>query len=350
MDAFYASIEQRDRPHLRGRPVVVGGNPDTRGVVAASSYEARRYGIKSAMPTRTAVRLCAHVAIIPPDFPRYRRVSRQLHAVLSDYSSVIEPLSLDEAYLDVTDDPAGLGSATLTAREIRRRVAEELGLTCSVGVAPVKFVAKIASDHRKPDGLTVIKPHQVLPFIRPLPLTALWGVGPATLARLKDLDIETIGELADLDEAALVEHLGSRGRMLWRMAHGLDDRRVSADRVRKSRSAERTFDTDVTDRDRIMEALTGQSDQICRGLRDAQDLGRTVTLKVRFADFSTVTRSHTLPKPTDDAAVVLATAVELLERANPDAQAVRLIGVGLSNLLSEGEHASAQLVLPWPTR
>jgi len=348
MDAFYASIEQRDRPHLRGRPVAVGGSPEGRGVVAAASYEARRFGVRSAMPSRTAASLCPRLAFIPADFARYRRVSRQLHAILEDYSDLVEPLSLDEAYLDVSADKAGLGTAARAAAAIRRRVAEELRLTCSVGVAPLKFVAKIASDHRKPDGLTVVRPAEVLDFVRPLPARVLWGVGPSTLDRLRDLGIETVGELADTPEERLRLHLGSRGTLLWRMANGDDPRPVQPERVRRSRSAERTFEEDVTDVAELVGVLGEQADRIASGVREAGDRGRTVTLKVRYADFETVTRALTLPTSVDDPAALVDAAVTLLGRTEAGERPVRLVGLGLSRFDSEARAPGRQLPLPLP--
>ena len=348
MDAFYASIEQRDRPHLRGRPVAVGGRPETRGVVAAASYEARRFGVRSAMPSRVALRRCPDLAFLPPDFGRYRQVSRQLHDILDRFSDVIEPLALDEAYLDVTHDKAGLGSATAVAQAIRAAVRDTLHLTCSVGVAPVKFVAKIASDHHKPDGLTVIRPEQVLGFIRPLPVEALWGVGPATLDRLHVLGVRTVADLAALSEDRLTLALGSRGRLLWQLAQGEDPRPVQADRIRRSRSAERTFAEDVTDREVLLTVLRDQVEEVVASVKAAHDRGRTVTLKLRYADFTTVTRAMTLEAPTDQASAVLDAAVELLERTEAGERPVRLIGVGLSNFLSEpARGAESQLDLPW---
>ncbi len=344
MDAFYASIEQRDRPELRGRPLAVGGSPDGRGVVAAASYEARRFGVRSAMPSRTALRLCPELTFVRPDFARYRAASRQLHGVLADFSDVIEPLSLDEAYLDVTADKAGLGTAARAAARIRERVRADLGLTCSAGVAPLKFVAKIASDFRKPDGLTVVPPEAVLDFVRPLPIRKLWGVGPATLARLEALEVATIGDLADLPEERLVTELGSRGAFLWRLANGQDPRPVQAERIRKSRSAEHTFDSDVTDAEVLHATLEEQAARV-----GGAERGRTVTLKVRYSDFTTVTRAETLAEATDDPEVVLAVASRLLARTEAPGRPIRLIGVGLSGFTDEEPVAEgAQLELPLP--
>lgn len=347
MDAFYASIEQRDDPRLKGLPVVVGGSPESRGVVAAASYEARAFGIRSAMPMSRAVRLCVDLVIVPPDFARYREVSSQLRAIFEDYSDDIEPLSLDEAFLDVTENKAGLASATHVAEEIRRRVREELRLTCSAGVSSLKFVAKIASDFRKPDGLTVVPPDRVLAFIHPMPIRKLWGVGPATEKRLVDMGIRTIGDLAAVPALEAHRRFGRHGVALWHMAHGEDPRPVRADRVRKSRSAEETFAIDITDRTELERVMAEQARRVCRGM-GPELRGRTVTIKVRYADFTTITRSETLAEPTSDAAVVTEAAVRLLDKTEAGTRPVRLIGVGLANL--DPLQQSAQLELPLEPR
>ncbi len=315
--------------------------------MAAASYEARRYGVRSAMPSRRAARLCPELVFLPSDMGRYKQVSRKLRAILDDFSDQVEPLSLDEAYLDVTDDKAGLGSGTLAGRTIRQRVREELSLTCSVGVGPSKFVAKIASDHRKPDGLTVVRPHEVLDFIRPLAVRSLWGVGPATARKLEALGIERIGQLGDQPLEQLTLTLGSRAAQLWRMANGEDPRPVSGERPRRSRSAERTFEEDVTDRATLHAVLADQAERVCGGLTSDADRGRTVTLKLRYDDFTTVTRSETLPSPTRTSDEVLQAAIRLLDRTDAEHRPVRLIGVGLSNFVSEPRETVDQLRLPF---
>jgi DNA polymerase-4 len=343
MDAFYASVEQLDDPALRGRPVIVGGRPGGRGVVAAASYEARRFGVRSAMPTGRALRLCPEAVVMPPRFERYRELSGRLRAILDEHADEVEPLSLDEAYLDVTEDKACLGSATAAAERIRARVREELSLTCSAGVAPLKFVAKIASGHRKPDGLTVVAPGRVLAFIHPLPIERLWGVGPATAAAITArLEVRTIGELAALDPSRVVAALGPRGRALWGMAHGEDPRRVAPSRPRRSHGAERTFPEDVEDSGLLAERVRGLAERVCADLSAAP---RTVTVKVRYADFTTVTRSATLEEPTADARVVADVAVSLLERTEVGQRPVRLAGVSLSGFPGAAD-PSAQLALP----
>lgn len=347
MDAFYASVEQRDDPALRGRPVIVGGSPSGRGVVCAASYEARRFGVRSAMPAHRAARLCPDAVFLRPEFSRYKRVSQQLHAILLDFADSIEPLSLDEAYLDVTRDKAGLGSATLAAQVIRRRVRDELNLSCSAGVAPLKFVAKIASDHNKPDGLTVVGPGQVLDFIHPLPIERLWGVGPATGARLRErLGVQTIGELAALDPGVVQARLGSRSLYLWSMANGVDERPVRRRSRRKSCGAERTLSEDVEDTGRLRELLRELCERACDHLRDDSPPPRQLTVKVRYADFTTITRSTSLSRPTRDPRQLAPVAHELLDRTDAGLRPVRLVGVSLSGFEPTQRTAPEQLTLP----
>ncbi|MEQ1502974.1 MAG: DNA polymerase IV [Myxococcota bacterium] len=346
MDAFYASVEQRDRPHLRGLPVAVGGSPDGRGVISAASYEARAFGVRSAMATRTALRRCPELVLLPTDFARYRAVSQQLHAILSDFTDRVEPLSLDECYLDVTENRAGLPTATQVAKRIRERVRAELQLTCSIGVAPLKFVAKIASDHRKPDGLTVVPPDQVLAFVHPLPIERLWGIGPATATRLHREAIRTIGDLAALSEGAAATVLGRSGVDAWRMANGIDPREVRPDRGRRSRGQERTFPVDVTDREAVERELARQVRELCAELTGANERARTVTVKVRYDDFDTITRSRTLELPTRDPAVLVPIAAALLtERTDVGRRAIRLVGIGLTGL--DVPEDTGQLDLPF---
>ncbi|MEL6341497.1 MAG: DNA polymerase IV [Myxococcota bacterium] len=345
MDAFYASVEQRDAPALRGRPLAVGGPPERRGVVAAASYEARRYGVRSAMPMSRAVRLCPALVIVPPDFVRYKAVSNELRQILVDATDLVEPLSLDEAYLDVTENKLGLASGTAVAQHLRARVRETLGLTCSVGVAPLKFVAKIASDWNKPDGLTVIRPRDVLRFIHPLPVRRLWGVGPATEKRLAGLSIHTIGQLAAMGEAVAQASFGSHGVFLWQLSQGIDPRPVRPHRIRKSWSAEQTFAEDIIDLDILDAILADQAERIAHGLVHADTVGRTIRIKVRYADFTTVTRAATLSQPTADPGRIAVEASALLRRTDAGRLAVRLIGVGIAGL--EPDTEQAQLSLPF---
>jgi DNA polymerase-4 len=344
MDAFYASVEQRDRPHLRGKPVAVGGSPEGRGVVATASYEARRFGVRSAMSAARALRLCPELVLLPPDFPRYRSVSRQFMVILEDYADALEPLALDEAYLDVSSDPAGLGTAAVTARHIRQRVRDELGLTCSAGVSSLKFVAKIASGFRKPDGLTVVPPERVLDFVHPLPIEQLWGVGPASARRLREQGLTTIGSLASLGEGEVLTRLGRHGLAWWHMAHGVDPRGIGGRGPRKSRSAEHTFADDLVD----VDAMDAQLDHMLGRLLDAMDQAderaRTVTVKVRYADFETVTRSHSFPAPTRSREEVRPVVHTLLRASDAVIRPVRLLGLGFTAFerLDEGP----QLQLP----
>ncbi len=347
MDAFYASVEQRDRPHLRGRPLAVGGDGE-RAVVAAASYEARVHGVRSAMPMRTAQRLCPQLVVVPANFGRYRQVSRQLHEILVRTTHLVEPLSLDECYLDVTDNLLDLPSATHVAQWIRAQVRSELELTCSAGVASLKFVAKIASDQNKPDGLTVVPPHRVLDFIRPLPIERLWGVGPVTSKRLRARGLQTVAQLADLSEVQALTVVGKNGLFLWRMANGEDPRPVRPHRQRKSLGAEQTFREDRVDVETLVPVVRDQAATLTLRLERSGLHTRTVTLKLRYADFETITRSLSLPTPTSDPAEVADTAETLLrERTDAGTRPVRLVGVTLGNLGGEGQDPGGQLPLPF---
>ncbi|MCB9668448.1 MAG: DNA polymerase IV [Alphaproteobacteria bacterium] len=347
MDAFFAAVEQRDDPSLRGKPVVVGGTPDGRGVVCTASYEARKYGVRSAMSAAHAKRLCPHAIFVPGSFSRYREASAGMHAIFHDYTDLVEGVSLDEAYLDVTENKAGLAYAREVAVDIRRRIRAELGLTASAGVAPAKFVAKIASDHRKPDGLTVIPPDGVLNFLHPLPVRKLPGVGPSTAVRLQTLGLHTVGDLYRCDERDLVRRLGSRGAWLAGMARGEDPRRVVVSRERKSRGSERTFHEDVTHLDGVREHVVEQIRGLCEGLQRAGELARTVTLKVRYADFRTITRAATLDRPTAAPADVVPVVEGLLGRTDAGRTPIRLVGVTFSNFASEDAPVLEQLALPF---
>jgi DNA polymerase-4 len=332
MDCFYAAVHMRDDPSLSGQPVVVGGDPDARGVVAAASYEARRYGIHSAMPAAQARRLCPSTIFVRPDFARYRNESQAIFAIYRLFTPVIQPLSLDEAYLDLTGRLGTFGSATAAAHEIRRRVHEERRLTVSVGVAPNKLIAKIASDHDKPDGLTVVKPSQVLDFLAPLPVRRLHGVGPAGERVLHDLGITTVGELRRVSLDRLIARFGHWGRTLHAFARGEDEREVHTDHVRKSLSTERTFTADLRKADEIDRVLTDMAGEVADGLARRQLSACTVTVKARYPDFTTVTRSHTLPSPTASADVLVGCALELIRSTEARNRSVRLLGVGVSNL------------------
>ncbi len=334
MDAFYASVEQRDDPALRGRPVAVGGPAEGRGVVAASSYEARAFGVRSAMPMARARRLCPELVVVRPDFARYREASRQVMAILRSATPLVEPLSLDEAYLDVTDNLLGLPLARSVAEHLKARIRAEVGLTSSAGVAPNKFLAKIASGFRKPDGLTVIAPERVEAFLQRLPVEALWGVGPVTARKLHALGITRLTDLRSADRAALAAAVGSLADWLLRLADGDDPRPVVAEREPKSVSAESTYATDLRDPEALRQEVARLADRVAGALARKQRRARTVTLKVRYADFTTVTRSHTGDGAVADAATIATRAAALLHRTDAVRRPVRLLGVGTHGLVA----------------
>lgn len=343
MDAFFASVEQRDQPDLRGRPVAVGFSSGERGVVAAASYEARRFGVRSAMPATRANRLCPHLVWVKPDFHRYRAISRAMRDILSDYTDLIEPLSLDECFLDVTTNKPNIPYAARLADELRTRIRDELGLTASAGVAPVKFVAKIASDHRKPDGLTVIPPERVQAFLHPLPVERLWGVGPATARRLHHLGITRIADVVRRDPIWLTERLGKLGLWLHRLAHGDDPRPVKPHRERKSRGAERTFHADLETREAVEAILLPLSTEVLQGLVEAREQARCITLKVRYGDFTTITRSRTALRPFTTADEAHRALIALLDRTEVGDRPVRLVGVSFSHFDKRGPQLSLPL-------
>jgi DNA polymerase-4 len=342
MDAFYASVEQRDRPELRGKPVVVGGRPETRGVVAAASYEARRFGVRSAMPMARAVRLCPDLVIVPPEFSKYRAVSQQVFAVYRSVTPLVEPLSLDEAYLDVTEntwkEPLGME----VAKRLKRLILEATQLTASAGIAPNKFLAKIASAWQKPDGLTVIAPERVESFLQKLPVDALWGVGPVTAKRLKERGIEQLTDVRRADPSLLREAVGGLADWLIQLASGHDDRPVEPNRASKSSSSECTYANDLIDVDRIREEISSLALENAEWLRSRRLLARTVTIKVRYHDFTTITRSDT-QMATDDAEDIQKRAVRLIEKTEAGARPVRLLGAGVHNLVDPEEHREGWL-------
>lgn len=340
MDAFYASVEQRDRPELQGRPVIVGADPKGRGVVSAASYEARRFGVHSAMPIGRAARLCPHAVFLPVDMGKYARVSGEVMAILSEYSPLMEPISVDEAFLDVTGTDRLLGPPLEIARTIKARLKDELRLTASAGVASNKFLAKLASDLGKPDGLLEVKPGEETAFLRDLPVERLWGVGRMTAHALGAMGIETIGELARVPVGLLVKRFGRGGRLLHELAHGRDDRPVEPFARPKSMGAEETFAVDTRDLDHLRRTLLAHSERVARELRAEGCAGRTVTLKVRFADFHAITRSLT-GEATQDGLEIFRRAVGLLERVGL-VRPVRLIGLSVSGL---GQGAPDQLSL-----
>ncbi|EEP70904.1 DNA-directed DNA polymerase [Micromonospora sp. ATCC 39149] len=348
MDAFYASVEVRRRPELRGRPVVVGG-VGQRGVVSSASYEARRYGIRSAMPIMRARSLCPHAVYLPPDFAQYTAASRAVMQIFRDVTPLVEPLSLDEAFLDVAGARRLFGPPARIARSIRARVADEQGLTCSVGVAPSKFVAKLGSTRAKPDGLLVVPADRVLDFLRPLPVDALWGVGERSAETLRRLGLATIGDLAEAPYGMLRKALGEAAAAhLHGLAQGRDPRRVTPEQVEKSIGAEVTFDADVADPLEIRRALLALAEKVGARLRRAGQVGRTVSIKVRTADFRTVNRSRTLDVATDTARETFDTAWALYTALDPSDR-IRLVGVRMEGLAPAGQ-TPQQLTLGAPER
>ena len=345
MDAFYASVEQRDDPALRGKPVAVGGSR-ARGVVAAASYEARAFGVRSAMPSVTALRRCPDLVFVRPRFDVYHAVSQQIRAIFADYTDAIEPLSLDEAYLDVTADVRGLGSASAIAEEIRARIRADTGLTASAGVSYNKFIAKLASDQNKPDGLCVIPPHKGAAFVASLPVKRFHGVGPVTAKRMEQLGILTGADLRDRPMPFLQAHFGSYADYLYAAARGEDHRPVRAHREAKSVGAERTFETNLSARDDLHAALARVAEAAWVRVERSGVRGRTVTLKLRHADFRTVTRARSLNLPVTSEADFLRIGDELLDAQLPVPDGVRLLGLTLSGILREAADADADEVQP----
>jgi DNA polymerase-4 len=332
MDAFYASVEQRDTPHLRGRPVAVGGAPDKRGVVAAASYEARQFGVRSAIPMSRAVRLCPDLIIVHPDFQRYRAASKQVFEIFRSVTPLVEPLSLDEAYLDVTENAWGETLGQAVAQRLKTEIKAATGLTASAGVAPNKFLAKIASAWKKPDGLTVIAPERVEQFLQKLPVDALWGVGPVTAARLRLRGIERLVDVRSVDEKILREAVGGLADWLRQLAMGIDNRAVEPNRETKSSGSEITYTTDLTDIHEIRHEIDEMARDAASWLERKQLLCRTVTIKVRYADFTTITRSHSRAPASRDAEDIASRAIALLDRTEAAARPVRLLGVSVHNL------------------
>ena len=343
MDAFYASVEQGDNPSLKGLPVIVGGDPEKRGVVSAASYEARVYGVHSAMPTSQAKRLCPQGIFLPVRMHRYREVSEQIFKILQEYTPFIEPLSLDESFLEVTGSEKLFGPALQIARAIKRRILETTGLTASAGIAPNKFLAKIASDFKKPDGLVEIKPEEIQEFLRELPISKLWGVGKTTEEVLKGMGILRVGQLAVYPAERVEKKLGKFGLELIALARGEDDRAVIPDSEAKSISQEETFTPDLEGLEKMKRVLLDQAEQVGWELRKQKLKGCTVTIKVRYPDFTTVTRSHTLPFPTDQGIEIYQTALKLLSKTEAPQKKARLLGVGTSNLLRQDD--PEQLIL-----
>ena len=335
MDAFYASVEQRDDATLRGRPVAVGGQADARGVVAASSYEARAFGVRSAMPMARALRLCPELVVVRPDFQRYRAVSQQVFEIFRSCTPLVEPLSLDEAYLDVTENRWGEALATAVAKRLKQRILEETRLTASAGVAPNKFLAKIASGWQKPDGLTVISPGRVEAFLQQLPVDALWGVGPVTAGKLKKIGIARLVEVRSADPLLLQRAVGSLAGVLQRLAQGEDARPVVPNRPHKSSSSENTYNQDLLALDEIRAEIERMARQGAAWLARKGLLARSVSIKVRYAGFTTVTRSHTSATATRDPNEIAARALSLLARTEAGKRPIRLLGAGVHGFVGD---------------
>jgi len=349
MDAFYASVEQRDDPRLRGRPVAVGGDPSGRGVVCAASYEARAFGVRSAMPMARAARLCAGLVIVRPDFAKYRAVSTQVFQIFRGVTPLVEPLSLDEAYLDVTENAWQEPFGVNVARRLKAAIRETTGLTASAGVAPNKFLAKIASGWQKPDGLTVVRPDRLEAFLQKLPVEALWGVGPVTARRLRALGIARLVDIRTADVDRLRQTVGSHVEWLRQLAQGIDLRPVEPNRPRKSVGSENTFAHDLQDLADMRREVAGLAGRVAGWLERHGRFARTVTLKVRYADFTTVTRSASGP-PTQDRDEVTDRALALLDRTEAGRRPVRLLGVSAHNLAEQPDRSPADAAgwLPFP--
>ncbi len=332
MDAFFASIEQRDHPDYKGKPLVVGGSPHGRGgVVAAASYEARKFGVRSAMPSKQAAQLCPHLIFIRPRFEVYKEVSRKIRNIFTQYTDLIEPLSLDEAYLDVTQDKQNIGSALEIAERIRKQIKEELNLTASAGVSVNKFVAKIASDIKKPDGLTFIGPSKVEGFMEKLPVEKFYGVGKVTALKMKKLGFHHGADLKKLSQEELVSQFGKAGRFFFKIVRGIDDRPVQPHRKAKSVGAEDTFPYDLDSLEEMTVELSKIASLVHERLTKNNLKGRTITLKIKYHDFKQITRSKTFESRTNDLDIITATVRELLISTDPESTKIRLLGISLSN-------------------
>jgi DNA polymerase IV len=342
MDAFYASVEQRDDPTLKGKPVAVG-YPEKRGVVAAASYEARRFGVRSALPSTTALRKCPELIFKPPRFDVYKAVSRQIHQIFADYTSLIEPLSLDEAYLDVTENLRGVETASATAKEIRARILQETGLTASAGVSYCKFIAKLASDFRKPNGQYVVPPEAGVAFVEALPIAKFYGVGPVTAAKMHGLGIQTGADLRAQSLDFLQRHFGKSGSWYYEIARGRDDRPVRPDRERKSAGSETTFSEDLTDPARIEEGVLAMADDVWAWCERTGSRGRTVTVKIKWADFQQSTRSRSAPIAIGSREVLHDASLALIRSVYPPPKGIRLVGVTLSNFIDLSQAEDGRL-------
>lgn len=335
MDAFYAAIEQRDNPSLKGKPVIVGGDPDRRGVVSTCSYEARKYGVHSAMPSKTALRLCPDAVFLFPRFDAYKEASRQFMKICADYTDIIEPLSLDEAFLDVTENKKNMPSATLIARDIRRRITEETGLTASAGVSYNKFLAKTASDINKPDGIAVIKPADAEKFLEALPIGKFYGVGKVSEKRMIEMGIRNGLDLKNTDLEKLTRYFGKAGKFYYDIVRGIDNRPVTPYRERKSYGREITLDEDILDIDLIRSVLREIAEELEEAYKRKNLKGRTITLKVKYYDFQLSTRSVTVDSYVDSADIIMDEVLKLLKHTEAGFKKVRLLGISLSNFENE---------------
>ncbi len=331
MDAFYASVEQRDNPQLRGKPVIVGGTPDKRGVVATCSYEARKFGIHSAMSSARAYTLCPQAVFLHPSFDKYKAVSARIMEIFHEYTDLVEPLSLDEAFLDVTRNKKGIESATLIARQIRQEIFDKTGLTASAGVSYNKFLAKVASDYRKPDGLTVVVPSKAQSFIDRLPIRKFFGVGKVTEKKMQGLGINTGADLKKLSKDDLIQFFGKSGGYFYNIAHGMDSRPVSPERVRKSLGKELTLSEDINNIDEMLTILEEIAHMVEHELIKRELKGKTITLKVKYHDFHSITRSITTRDKTDQAGEIMNHVRSLLKDTDAGKTRVRLLGITLSN-------------------
>ncbi len=351
MDAFYASVEQRDRPELKGKPVVVGGDPRARGVVCACSYEARKFGVHSAMASARALKLCPHAVFLRPRFDAYKYVSLEIREIFHEYTELVEPLSLDEAFLDVTKNKKNMASATLIAREILKKIYDKTGrLTASAGVSFNKFLAKVASDYHKPHGITVVTPEQADEFIEKLPIRKFFGVGRVTEKRMNDLGVKTGADLKRMEREKLIALFGKAGNYFYDIAHGKDHRPVRSDWIRKSMGKETTLKKDINDKGRMLEILEGLAQRVGSLLEREERKAMTVTLKVKYFDFQSITRSVTTREPVSDAAAIMNYIPDLLEDTEAGKRKVRLLGVTVSSFLDDPSRVKKwrQLPLPFP--
>jgi DNA polymerase-4 len=331
MDAFYASVEQRDNPDYRGKPIAVGGSPTGRGVVATASYEARKFGVRSAMSSRRAMQLCPQIIFVSPRFDAYKAVSRSIREIFHRYTDIVEPLSLDEAFLDVSDDKQNIGSALEIAQQIKHAIKTELNLTASAGISTNKFVAKIASDINKPDGITFIGPSKIESFVNSLPVEKFFGVGKVTADKMKAMNLFTGADLKLLPETELVRHFGKTGHFYYKIVRGIDNREVQPHRETKSLGAEDTFTYDLETTEEMHKEIDRIGLTVCNRLQSKRLSGRTITLKIKYSDFTQITRNQSFINPINDYETITEVARLLLEKVDSQGKSVRLLGISLSN-------------------